>query len=115
MAALSRARRGVVLVPALAMLLVAGAGRAAELDVYPVIVKLSPAKIRDTVTLSNNAETLIVIEARIFRWTQTATGDRLVETNEAIAAPPVFTLPPLARQVVPVGLRRKPEYHGEPA
>lgn len=89
------------------------AGRAAELDIYPVMVKLSPARIRDSVTLSNNAETPTVIEARIFRWTQTATGDQLVETNEAITAPPVFTLQPRARQVVRIGLRREPESKDE--
>jgi len=116
MAAAAKARRIVARVSApLLFCCWASAGWAAELDISPVGVALSPAKIRDTVTLTNNGELPTIIEARVFRWTQVATDDRLDETTEAIAVPPIFTLPPLTSQVVRVGLRRKPEDNSERA
>ncbi len=76
MAVLPRAYRMPLVIAALLAPWGGLAGRAAELDVSPVTVNLSPERIRDSVTLSNNGETPTVIEARIYRWTQTATGDR---------------------------------------
>lgn len=78
----------------------AGAG-AGVFSVTPVRLYMAPRDRAIAVTLTNEGDTEVVLQADINSWHQNADGsDVLVLTDDLILAPPIIKLAPKARQVV---------------
>ncbi|MFC5520713.1 fimbrial biogenesis chaperone [Polaromonas jejuensis] len=74
-------------------------------SVTPVRLYMSPRDRAIAVTLTNEAETEVVLQADINTWNQKPDGtDELVLTEDLILAPPIIKLAPKARQVVRLAL-----------
>jgi fimbrial chaperone protein len=83
----------------------AGTALAASLEISPLIVTLAAGQTTTTIEVRNRGETLIAIQARSYRWTQTGNEDTLIPTQEIILSPPIFTVPAGASQTVRLLLR----------
>ena len=80
--------------------------RAGSFTVNPVRITLSPGRAVAAITVSNVGKEASVIQLETSRWTQEDDKDVLTPSNEILATPPIFTLPPGGSQIVRVGLRR---------
>jgi fimbrial chaperone protein len=81
------------------------AATAGVFSVTPVRLYMTPRDRAIAVTLSNEADTEVVLQADINTWTQKPDGtDELVLTEDLILAPPIIKLAPKARQVVRLAL-----------
>lgn len=94
---------------ALACLAPALPAQAGNFMVAPVRVELSAQRSGGALTITNNADEAVSIEARGMQWTQQDGRDAYADTRELILAPPAFTLAPGASQVLRVALRRAPD------
>ena len=74
-------------------------------SVTPVRLYMTPRDRAIAVTLTNEADTEVVLQADINTWSQKPDGtDELVLTEDLILAPPIIKLGPKARQVVRLAL-----------
>lgn len=74
-------------------------------SVTPVRLYMTPRDRAIAVTLTNEADTEVVLQADINTWSQRPDGtDELVLTEDLILAPPIIKLAPKARQVVRLAL-----------
>ncbi|MFS2035503.1 molecular chaperone [Polaromonas sp. CT11-55] len=81
------------------------AATAGVFSVTPVRLYMTPRDRAIAVTLTNEADTEVVLQADINTWSQKADGtDELVLTEDLILAPPIIKLAPKARQVVRLAL-----------
>jgi fimbrial chaperone protein len=81
------------------------AASAGVFSVTPVRLYLTPRDRAIAVTLTNEGDTAVVLQADINTWSQKADGtDELVLTEDLILAPPIIKLAPKARQVVRLAL-----------
>jgi fimbrial chaperone protein len=87
----------------------AGAARAANIDVSPVRIQLSPAGATTVLTLTNGGDAPAVVQCQLVSWTQHDSEDVYVPSGDLIASPPIFTVPPGKKQLVRIGLRRPPQ------
>lgn len=89
-----------------AALALCGPGFAGSFEVSPVRLEFdggTPAKV---LTLRNNSdEEKIVVQARIFKWTQVDGVDVTTPTTDLIVNPPIFTLNSSTQQLVRIGPR----------
>lgn len=70
-------------------------------SVTPVRMYLTPRDRAVAVTITNEGEDPIVLQADIYVWAQKADGsDELTPTDDLILAPPILKLGPKGRQVV---------------
>jgi fimbrial chaperone protein len=77
------------------------ASHAGVFSVTPVRLYMTLRDRAIAVTLTNEGDTEVVLQADINSWTQNADGsDVLVLTEDLILAPPIIKLAPKARQVV---------------
>lgn len=86
---------------------------AGSFTVNPVRVTLSPGLHVAAITVSNNGSEASVIQLQTSDWTQQGGNDVLTPSDEILATPPIFTLPPGGSQIVRVGLRRAPDVQHE--
>jgi fimbrial chaperone protein len=81
------------------------AAMAGVFSVTPVRLYMTPRDRAIAVTLTNEADTEVVLQADINTWSQKPDGtDELVLTEDLILAPPIIKLAPKARQVVRLAL-----------
>ena len=81
------------------------AATAGTFSVTPVRLYMKPRDRAIAVTLSNEADTPVVLQADINVWSQKPDGtDELVLTDDLILAPPIIKLAPKAQQVVRLAL-----------
>lgn len=74
-------------------------------SVTPVRIFMTPRDRAVAVTLVNEGDSEIVLQADINLWTQSVQGaDSLVLTDDMILSPPIIKLAPRARQVVRLAL-----------
>lgn len=74
---------------------------AATFSVSPVRIFMKAQDRAVAVTLTNESDKPVVLQADIYNWTQKADGsDDLVPTEDLILSPPIVKLAPKARQVV---------------
>jgi len=74
---------------------------AADFTVSPVRIFISPGDRAIAVTITNESDQTLVMQADLYHWEQTATGEDLLElTEELFLSPPIIQLAPFARQVV---------------
>jgi fimbrial chaperone protein len=70
--------------------------QASSLRVSPVLVDLPASAAAATLNLRNDGQTPLNIQARVFRWVQSNGTERLEQTDEVVASPPLATLRPKA-------------------
>lgn len=73
---------------------------ASGLQVSPVSITTDAAKISSVIHVSNEGESPIQAQIRIFSWRQENNKDVLVETNDIVASPPFVKLGPGSKQLV---------------
>lgn len=76
-------------------------GSAGQFSVSPVRIYVA-AKARTTaVTVTNESDVELVMQADVFQWKQTSTGkEDLTLTEDLVVAPPIIKLAPRARQII---------------
>ena len=84
----------------LAMLAALPAG-AGTFSVSPVRIYMQPRERATAITVVNEGDTELVMQADLFSWKQKPDGtDDLVPTEDLILAPPILKLAPKSRQVL---------------
>lgn len=77
------------------------AAQAGAFSVAPVRMYMAPKDRALAVTLSNESDEELVMQADVYIWTQKPGGeDQLTLTEDLILSPPILKLAPRARQVV---------------
>ncbi|MDW5442463.1 molecular chaperone [Polaromonas sp. SM01] len=85
--------------------LVAAPALAGVFSVSPVRIYMTPRDRAVAVTLTNEGDTPVALQADINSWAQKPDGtDELVLTDDLILSPPIIKLAPNARQVVRLAL-----------
>ncbi|MFO1406078.1 MAG: fimbria/pilus periplasmic chaperone [Steroidobacteraceae bacterium] len=79
---------------------------AGAFSVTPVRVELSAKTQSGAVTLRNQQDVPVVVQAEVMLWEQADGEDRLAPTQELLVSPAVFTLPANGSQLVRVALQR---------
>lgn len=93
--------KSIRLLTVLALLSLHFAAQAGSFAVSPVRLYMTPKDRAIAVTLRNEGDTEVVLQAEINTWTQKADGtDELVPTDDLILSPPIIKLPPRGTQVV---------------
>lgn len=83
---------------------------AGSFSVTPVRVFMTPKDRAMAITLVNEGDTEIALQADIHSWAQKTDGsDQLDLTDELILSPPIIKLPARGRQVVRLALLRAPD------
>jgi fimbrial chaperone protein len=77
---------------ALLMFMVASTAYAGSLSVLPISVAVPQPATIATLTLRNREERPMNAQVRVFRWTQIDGKDRLEETSDVVASPPIVTI-----------------------
>ena len=91
---------GAILTPAMA----------GSFSVTPVRIYMTPRDRAVAVTIVNEGDTEVALQADLNTWTQKADGeDQLVLTEDMILSPPIMKVPPRGRQVVRLAMLRPPD------
>jgi fimbrial chaperone protein len=98
-----------IAVSLLGVLAAAGTAVASTLSVAPVRVELSPTVSTAVITVRNQEDSPVTVQARPATWSQKDELDQLADTHDLLVTPPLFTIPPNGRQVVRIALLRKPD------
>lgn len=78
---------------------------AGAFSVTPVRLFFEPKDKAVAITLMNEGDEEIVLQADVYQWTQDALGgDKTEQTEDLIVSPPSLRLPPHSKQVVRLGL-----------
>ncbi len=92
----------IALLASFALSMVAHAG---QFSVSPVRIYMAPKDRATAITLVNEGDTELVMQADIYLWKQKPNGeDDLTLSEDMILAPPIIKLAPRARQVVRLAL-----------
>ena len=87
---------------------------ASEFSVTPVRIFMGPRDRAVAVTLTNEGDEEVVMQAQLFSWKQKPGGeDDLVPTEDMILSPPIVKLAPRSRQVVRLARLTPPPVGGE--
>jgi fimbrial chaperone protein len=85
----------------LLLLMGAQAASAGVFSVTPVRVYMTPRDRAVAITLNNDGDAPVMLQADIYDWTQNQDGeDKMVPTEDLLLAPPIIRLAPGAHQVV---------------
>lgn len=83
----------------------APAAEAGAFSISPVRIHMTPRERVVAVSISNEGETEVALQADLYAWSQSEDGtDALQPTEDLILAPPIIRLAPKARQVVRLAL-----------
>jgi fimbrial chaperone protein len=86
---------------------------AAPFAVNPVRIYMTPRDKAVAVTITNEGNEELVMQADLYRWTQTADGEDVLEpTEDVFLTPPIIKLAGKSRQVVRLA-RLRPMQQGE--
>ena len=89
----------------LGLLLNSSLADAAAVDVNPVRLDLARTGVSAELRIRNEDSSPVSMDVVAMQWTQTEQGeDRLVNSDEILAVPPIFTVQPGAEQVVRVAM-----------
>ena len=83
-----------IAIAALGVLAAAGTAAASTLSVAPVRVELSSTAPIAVLTVRNQDDSAVVVQARPAAWSQTDDHDQLDDTHDLLVTPPLFTIPP---------------------
>jgi fimbrial chaperone protein len=87
----------------------ASVAHAGSFQVSPVRIDLGGTTLTAAVTIRNDGADPVVIQSSILAWSQSDGRDDYAPTSDALATPPIATIPAGGEQIVRVGLRRGPE------
>jgi fimbrial chaperone protein len=94
----------------LVLLAAAHSALAATFSVTPVRIYMKPQDRAVAVTITNECDTPVVLQADIYAWSQKPDGtDDLALTEDLILSPPIIKLGPKARQVVRLARLEPPD------
>jgi fimbrial chaperone protein len=94
---------------ALAFALAAGGAGAGAFSVSPVRIYMQPNERATAVTVVNESDEPVTMQADLFVWRQTPDAEeRLEPTDDLVLSPPILTLAPRARQVVRLARLARP-------
>jgi fimbrial chaperone protein len=79
------------------------------LQVSPLRVEFDKAGATSVVTLKNRKSKPALIQVEVFKWTQQDGKDIHEPTQDVLASPPVFTIPPDGEQLIRLGFRKAPD------
>lgn len=92
---------------AAAVLVAAPQADAGVFSVTPVRIYMAPRDRAVAVTVNNEGDEELVMQAEVFLWNQKPDGeDELTPTEDLILAPPIMKLAPRSRQVLRLALLR---------
>jgi fimbrial chaperone protein len=86
---------------------------AGTFSISPVRVDLAAQSSTGVVTIRNQEDLPVIVQAETKLWQQTVAGDQLEPTRDVLVTPAVFTIPPQGSQVVRVALRREVDPRAE--
>jgi fimbrial chaperone protein len=98
-----------IAVSLLGLLAAAGTAPASTLSVAPIRIELSPTVSTAVLTVRNQEDSPVTVQARPAAWSQQDGQDQLADTHDLLVTPPLFTIAPKGRQVVRIALLRKPD------
>jgi fimbrial chaperone protein len=79
--------------------------QAGAFSISPVRIHMNPRERVVAVSITNEGETEVALQADLYTWSQSEDGtDALQPTEDLILAPPIIRLAPKARQVVRLAL-----------
>jgi len=70
----------------------------------PVKLRIKPGKASAALTVTNPGDKAVLMQVETLRWNQKGGVDVLEATDDLLAVPPVFSVPPHKTQVVRIGL-----------
>lgn len=106
---ISRSRAACTAVLWVSIAATALAARAGSFQVNPVRIELSDGATAAAVVVRNDGSDPVVVQTSILEWTQAEGKDVYRPSSDALATPPIATIPPGGEQIVRVGLRRMPD------
>ena len=87
----------------------AGTATAGTFSISPIRVELGAAQRRAVLTVHNEEDRPVVVQATLLAWKQAGGEDQTEATRDLLVTPPVFTIGPKADQVLRVALRGQPD------
>jgi fimbrial chaperone protein len=96
-----------IAVSLLGVLAAAGTAAASTLGVAPIRVELSPKQSIAVITVSNQEDSPVTVQARPAAWSQKDGQDELADTHGLLVTPPLFTIPANGHQVLRIALLRR--------
>ncbi len=94
---------------AMGVLAAADEAAASALSVAPIRIELSSATRTAVLTVRNQEDSAVVVQARPAAWSQAQGEDQLADTHDLLVTPPIFTVPPRGQQVLRGALLRDPD------
>jgi fimbrial chaperone protein len=91
------------------MLAAADEAAASALSVAPIRIELSSSTRTAVLTMRNQEDSPVVVQARPAAWSQAQGEDQLADTHDLLVTPPIFTVPPHGQQVLRVALLHDPD------
>jgi fimbrial chaperone protein len=79
---------------------------ASSFTVSPIQVDLRAGHRTEVITVHNDEDTPVLLQAQVLGWSQPQGVDELAATAELLVTPAVFTLPARGQQVLRIALRR---------
>ncbi|MBB2196933.1 molecular chaperone [Gluconacetobacter dulcium] len=73
---------------------------ASAVTIWPVNPVLGSAAPAAALWLENNDHHTVLLQIRVFRWTQDSTGDQYADQTEIVASPPMASVAPGVRQLI---------------
>jgi fimbrial chaperone protein len=81
--------------------LISAQAHAGEFTISPIRIYMNPEDRAVAVTITNESEEPLVMQADLYTWSQDATGKEVLElSDELFLSPPIIKLEPKGRQVV---------------
>lgn len=81
---------------------------AQAISVVPVTIQMIPGQMATSLSVTNQGTSEMALQVRIYAWAQVDGIDKLSDSNNVLASPPLATIPPGGTQVVRLILRRPP-------
>jgi fimbrial chaperone protein len=82
---------------------------ASTFNISPIRVQLSATHRTEALTLTNADDSPVVVQVRLYSWSQKDGAEKLEDTRELLSTPPVLQIPPNGQQIIRVALRRDPD------
>ena len=109
-----RAKLSTVLaISALELALACMTSQAGSLEVAPVLIDVQAPAAATKLILRNVGATTLNAQVRVYRWTQVDGTDRLTETRDVVASPPLAQIPANGQQLVRIVRVAKQPPEGE--
>jgi fimbrial chaperone protein len=89
--------------------LVSAPAPASTFNISPIRAQLSAAHRTEALTLTNADDAPVVVQVHLVSWSQKDGVEKLEDTRELLATPPVLQIAANAQQIIRVALRRDPD------